>query len=593
MEWLSKEVKDFRVCARVRLVFGMLFSYLVLMIPVPSAQATFHEVLIRQLYPGSAAAPQSSFLELQMYSSGQNFVKNHSITVYGAGGASIGTFVFPNDLPGTGVDQQTMLVGDSGVQEAFGVTPDLVDANFNLPPTGGAACWDGLDCVSWGNFSGQTAPSSGIPADAAGIPDGKAIERRISGGTCSNRLEPGDDTDDSDSDFFDATPAPRSYATVPTPPTCTPPPPTPTAVIDSKPASFTNSTEAEFSFHANSEATGFECRLDLGSYEGCTAGAKIDYPGPLTEGNHSFRVRASNANGVGTPASYSWTVDLTPPTASISSHPLDPSPGNSASFRYLSKDGGSKFECRLSPPGGSFQACNTQPQVYSGLADGDYQFEVRAIDSAGNVQSVPTVFAWTVDNSLLDETPPETSILSKPPDPSTSPTASFTYGSNEPSSTFQCKLDGGNFSGCPSEGITYSGLTEGPHSFEVRAVDASHNIDPTPAGYSFTIAFAGTAPASTGAPAGPGGRAPSRAPNTTIAKQATRLHDRTPTFRFSASRSGASFQCKLDAGPFRGCRSPLTTKKLSFGSHTLQVRAAVQGATDPTPAKLSFKIVKG
>src|SRR3954462_579036 len=119
MEWVSKKVSEFRACRRARLVLGMLLSYFVLMIPAPWAQATFHEVLISQLYPGSAAAPQSSFLELQMYSPGQNFVKNHSITVYGAGGTSIGTFVFPDDLPGNGVDQQTMLVGDSGVQEAF------------------------------------------------------------------------------------------------------------------------------------------------------------------------------------------------------------------------------------------------------------------------------------------------------------------------------------------------------------------------------------------------------------------------------------------------------------------------------------------
>jgi hypothetical protein len=571
----------------------MVLSYLVLMVPAQLAQATFHEVLISQLHPGSTAAPQSSFVELQMYSDGQNFVQNHSITVYGAGGASTDTFVFPDDLPGVGVDQQTMLVGDSGVEEAFGVTPDLIDADFNIPAAGGAVCWDGLDCVSWGNFSGQTLPSSGIPVDAAGIPDAEAIERRTSGGACSNRLEPGDDTDDSDSDFFNATPAPRSYATVPTPAACTPPPPTPTVLIDSKPASFTNSTEAKFSFHASSAATGFECRLDLGSYKDCTADAKIDYPGPLTEGSHNVRIRASNANGVGTPASYSWTVDLTAPTASISNHPLDPSPGNSASFRYLSKDGGSKFECRLSPPGGSFQACDTQPQVYSGLADGEYEFEVRTIDNAGNVQLAPTVFTWTVDNSLLDETPPETSILSKPADPSTSPVASFTYGSNEAGSSFQCKLDGGSFSSCQSGGITYSGLVEGPHSFQVRAVDSSHNIDPTPAGYSFTIAFVGTAPASTGTAAGARGGVPSRAPNTTIAKQGARLHDRTPTFRFSASRPGASFQCKLDGGAFRSCRSPLTTRKLSFGSHTLQVRAVVQGSTDPTPAKLSFKIVKG
>jgi hypothetical protein len=576
----------------MRLVFGLLLSSLAVMTVAQPAQATFHEVLISELYPGSAAAPQSSFLELQMYSPEQNLVENHSITIYGPTGAAIGTFVFPNDLPGVGVDQQTMLVGDSGVAEAFGVTPDLVDAGFNLPPAGGAACWDGLDCVSWGNFSGKTAPSSGIPVDAAGIPDGKAIERRITGGACSNRLEPADDSDDSDSDFFDGAPTPQSYSTVPAEVVCTPPPPTPASLIDSKPASFTSSTAASFSFHASSAATGFECRLDQGSYQSCDSGS-ISYPGPLSESLHSFRVRASNANGVGTPANYTWTVDLTEPTAKINSHPADPSPGGSASFRYGSSDGGSKFECKLSPVESSFGACDAQPTTYSGLADGNYEFAVRAIDNAGNVQSAPTTFSWTVDNSLLDETPPETTILSKPTDPSTSPVASFTYSSNEPGSTFQCKLDGGSFSGCPASGISYSGLGDGAHSFQVRAVDASHNIDPTPAGYSFTVALAEATPAGAGIAAVPGGRAASRAPDTTIAKQGARLHDRTPTFRFSASKPGASFQCRLDRGAFRACRSPLTTKKLSFGSHTLQVRAAAQGATDPTPAKFNFKIVKG
>ncbi|MDX6608635.1 MAG: large repetitive protein [Solirubrobacterales bacterium] len=574
-------------------MLGVLLSSLAVMVPAQPAHATFHEVLISELYPGSAAGPQSSFLELQMYSSGQNFVGSHTVTLYHSDGSSIGTFAFPADLPGDGSNQQTMLIGDSGVQEAFGVAPDLLDAGFEIPAAGGAACWDGLDCVSWGNFTGQTAPSSGIPADAGGIPDGKAIERRISGGTCGNLLDPADDSDDSDSEFVDGTPSPLSYATVPAPVTCTLPPPTPSTLLDEKPPSFTNSTEAKFSFHASSEAAGFQCRLDQGSYKDCTSGSKIAYPGPLAEGSHNFRVRASNANGVGSSASYTWTVDLTAPTAKITNHPADPSPGNSASFRYGSSDGGSKFECRLSPIESSFAPCDTQPKVYSNLANGDYEFEVRTIDNAGNVQPVPTVFPWTVDNSLLDETPPETTILSRPMDPSTSPVATFTYSSNEPGSTFQCKLDSGGFSGCPAGGITYSGLADGPHSFQVKAVDASHNTDPTPAGYSFTVVLAGAAPASTGTGSAPGKRTASGAPNTTIAKQGTQIRDRTPTFRFGSSKPGASFQCKLDYGAFRSCRSPFTTKKLSFGSHALQVRAAVKGATDPTPAKFSFKIVKG
>jgi hypothetical protein len=592
MRSFSRGFSPFRAPRPARLFLGLLFSYLVLMVPAPLASATFHEVLISQLYPGSTAAPQSSYLELEMYAGGQNFVGGHTVTLYDAGGSPIGTFAFPSDLPGFGVNQQTMLVGDSGVQEAFGVTPDLVDPGFNIPALGGAACWDGLDCVAWGNFSGTTAPSSGIPVDPLGIPDGKAAERRTSGGECGNRLDPADDTNDSDGDFADATPAPQSYATVPTPPECEAPPPTPTVVLDGKPAGVTNSVAAKFTFHASSEATGFECRLDQGTYSDCTAGAEITYPGPLAEGLHSFRVRAANANGIGSPSSYSWTVDLTPPSAKITSHPVDPSPGNSASFRYGSSDGGSKFECRLSPLEVSFTPCSSQPKVYAGLADGKYEFEVLTTDTAGNVQTTPTTFAWTVDNSLLDETPPETAILSKPADPSTSPVVSFTYSSNEPGSTFQCKLDGGNFSGCPAEGITYSGLAEGAHSFQVRAVDANHNIDPTPAGYSFTVVLSAATPAGPSG-AGPAGKIGGGAPNTTIAKQAIRTHDRTPTFRFSSSRAGASFQCKLDRGAFRGCRSPFTTKKLNFGPHTLQVRALVQGVADPTPAKLNFKVVKG
>jgi hypothetical protein len=570
-----------------------MIACLAVMIPAQSAEATFHLVSISEVYPGSIAQPQSGFVELEPYEAGQNFVSNHSVDLYNATGGLIGTFTFANNLPGEGKNQQTMLVGDDGVQAAFGVTPDLVDSDFNMSATGGAACWEGLDCVSWGSFSGSTTPTSGVAADPAGILDGKALDRRISGGSCSNLLDESDDTNDSDGDFTDATPTPQSYATVPVPPACTPPLPTPSTLLDSKPPVFTNSAEAGFTFHASSTPTGFECRLDLGAYTDCSSGS-ITYVGPLTEASHSFRVRASNGNGIGPPANYGWTVDLTAPTAKINTHPIDPSPGKSASFGYGSSDGGTKFECRLNPVEVSFSICGAQTKTYLGLADGKYKFEIRAIDAAGNVQATPTAFAWTVDNSLIDSTPPETTIISRPPDPTTSPAASFTYASNEPGSSFQCKLDGGAFNSCSPAGVTYTGLGEGPHTFQVRAKDASDNVDPTPAGYSFQVVLTGSA-----APLGarplptPKSKATKTAPNTAIAKQGTRLHDRTPTFRFSSSKGGSSFQCKLDGGPYLRCRSPFTTKKLSYGFHLLLVRAALNGASDPSPARLSFKIVKG
>ncbi len=574
-----------------RLLAGALLACLTLLITATPALATFHLIYISEVYPGSAAQPQASFVELQMYDADENLVGNHSVTLHNSTGGTIGTFTFPADLPGPAVDQQTILVGDDGVEAAFGVKPDLISSALNVTAAGGAVCWQGLDCVSWGNFSGSTSPSSGVPADAPGIPNGSALARQISRGACANLLDENDDTNDSDTDFIDAAPSPQSYATVPAPASCTPPAPTPAVIIDSKPGNTTNSTNASFTFHATPAATGFECRLDLSAYVDCDSG-EISYAGPLAEGTHTFRARGSNADGTGIPALYVWKVDLTAPSASLTAHPDDPSPGKSASFRYSSNEAGSKFECRLEPLEAAFANCSTQPRVYSSLLDGEYEFLLRAIDAAGNVQSTPTAFAWTVDNSLEDKTPPETAILSKPPDPSGSPVASFTYSSSEPGSSFQCKLDGGNFSSCPAAGITYSGLSEGAHAFQVRATDASGNPDLSPAGFSFSVVL--------GTPVTVGGFGPKALPtpklskpNTTIAKASAKTRDRTPTFRFGSSQSGVKFQCKVDGGPFVACRSPFTTKKLGFGRHVFQVRAVSGKASDPTPAKLSFKVVKG
>jgi hypothetical protein len=84
----------------------------------------------------------------------------------------------------------------------------------------------------------------------------------------------------------------------------------------------------------------------------------------------------------------------------------------------------------------------------------------------------------------------------------------------------------------------------------------------------------------------------SATPNTSIlAKPPARTRDRTPTFRFGASAVGARFQCSLDHGRFKPCRSPLTLKRLSPGRHLLRVRAVLGGSPDPSPASFKFTII--
>jgi len=82
-------------------------------------------------------------------------------------------------------------------------------------------------------------------------------------------------------------------------------------------------------------------------------------------------------------------------------------------------------------------------------------------------------------------------------------------------------------------------------------------------------------------------------PNTTLTKKPkARTTDRTPTFKFTSTINPATFECNLDGAGFSTCESPLTSRKLSFGKHTFKVRASANGATDPTPARASFRVVK-
>lgn len=558
-----------------------------------TAQAAFHEILIREVYAGGAA--NDSYVVLQAYSSGQNALSSHSVTAYDASGNQVGGFTFGGSVD-SGQNQMTVLVADTAYTTTFqgGPPPDGSSATLNLNPTGGAACWTGLDCVAWGSFDGDVSPSPGPAASPGGIPAGMALRRTIIGGSCSNRLDLGDDSGDSSADFTLQSPHPRSNASPIDEGSPCIAPQLPVATIDSGPPGFTQVTSASFTYHAAPPGASFECKLDNAAFADCEADG-IAYPGPLADGKHAFRVRAKDANGTGTADLHEWTVDTTPPVAEIKTQPKDPSPGNSAAFTYSSNEAGSTFQCSLDSGGGdSFSACASTGRTYTGLANGEYTFKVRATDKAGN-QGGSDSFGWEVDNSLADETPPQTTIVSKPPDPSLSSAASFSYESNEPGSTFECKLDGGDFAGCAAAGVAYIGLTNGSHSFQVRARDASGNADASPAGYSWAIsALAAIEPpalaplAAASAPA-----AASGPPETTITgKPGPLTRDRTPTFRFRSSVAGSTFECKVDRGASRPCSSPFTTKKLTFGAHAVEVRAAVGGAADPSPAKSRFRIAK-
>src|SRR5215218_1195620 len=85
-----------------------------------------------------------------------------------------------------------------------------------------------------------------------------------------------------------------------------------------------------------------------------------------------------------------------------------------------------------------------------------------------------------------DTTPPETTIDSGPSGTFTNSSASFTFSSSEAGSTFECSLDGASFASCTSP-KSYTSLSDGSHTFQVRAKDAAGNVDSTPATRTWTV----------------------------------------------------------------------------------------------------------
>lgn len=62
-------------------------------------------------------------------------------------------------------------------------------------------------------------------------------------------------------------------------------------------------------------------------------------------------------------------------------------------------------------------------------------------------------------------------------------------------------------------------------------------------------------------------------------------------FGFSSDIAGVTFECKLDKGPYKACKSPksFTVKP---GKHKFSVRAVGPGGTDATPVSFKFKVIK-
>jgi hypothetical protein len=292
---------------------AVLLSLACPLLGAPPASATFHEISIREIYPGSAASPGAEYVELQMWASGQEFVAGHFVRSFGA---ATQTSPIPANVP-RGANQSTIVLATPEAEAQFGIVADAaLTPSGQLSPGGGAVCWEALDCVSWGGFGGALPAPAGSPAAPAGIPDGMALRRTIAPG-CATLLEASDDRNNSAADFSPVFPGPRPNSVAPSERPCDDSGGAqqpgvagrgaPQTTLKGKPAQRTRDRTPTFRFASDEADSSFQCELDNKRFRPCRSPFTTRR---LALGRHTFRVRARDGSGTldPSPAAYSFKV---------------------------------------------------------------------------------------------------------------------------------------------------------------------------------------------------------------------------------------------------------------------------------------------
>jgi hypothetical protein len=192
-------------------------------------------------------------------------------------------------------------------------------------------------------------------------------------------------------------------------------------------------------------------------------------------------------------ASRSFTIDSLAPAAPVIAATVPGSPANANAPRAKgSAEAGSTVRiygtgrCIGAPAAVGSASRFTSTGLKITVRDNSTtRLRATATDAAGNTSACSLKRTYVEDSRA-----PETTISDGPSGPTDNPAPTFSFTSSEAGATFQCRFDSEPFAPCSGPGATHTPaapLAPGPHTFEVRAIDAALNADPTPAGRAFTI----------------------------------------------------------------------------------------------------------
>lgn len=330
---------------------------------------------------------------------------------------------------------------------------------------------------------------------------------------------------------------------------------TPTTFLLSGPANgtSTSNTSPAFTFGSDTPTATFECSFNFGiNFDPCAG--TVSVPGaPLSDGDHTFWVRAVDGVGGTDPigASSTFTVDTVAPSLTIDSGPSGPTNDATPSFTFT-PEALATAECRADAD--PFGAC-TGPAGFTTatLGEGAHSVEVRASDAAGNQATASRAFT-------VDLTSPASQVTGGPIGTTALTSPSFSFTVDDPGAQATCRFDSAPFASCTSPHAPAAPLADGAHQFDVRATDAAGNTGPV-ASRAFTVNPNAPVVLVTSGPAGDTGL-------------------KTPVFTFTAGPGTgvplSAVECRFDADAFGLCTSATSHARqtpFADGAHSFEVRA--------------------
>jgi subtilisin-like proprotein convertase family protein len=124
-------------------------------------------------------------------------------------------------------------------------------------------------------------------------------------------------------------------------------------------------------------------RADVSAYAGKTVELVFHADGDTTVQHAGVAIDDVKVN----------TFDSKPPQTRITKKPAKSTSSTTAAFRFKSSEAGSRFQCKLDK--GKFRPCKAS-YTKKNLKPGKHTLQVRAKDKAGNLDTTPARFSWTV-----------------------------------------------------------------------------------------------------------------------------------------------------------------------------------------------------